>query len=85
MIIMFQTFWKTERRWMRLYLSSLWILDTALQAAISYHYYVYFVKSIANPSLLFSAQKYALPNVFHCGYLIFLKDQTGDRSPHRLR
>ncbi|OCB91616.1 hypothetical protein A7U60_g1115 [Sanghuangporus baumii] len=47
-----EKYWKTERRWLKVYMSLLWILDTVNQAFISNDTYVLFVKGIANPALL---------------------------------
>ncbi|OCB91620.1 hypothetical protein A7U60_g1119 [Sanghuangporus baumii] len=46
-----EIYWKTEQRWLKVYMTLLWTLDTGLQALLSYSFYVLFVKGIANPSL----------------------------------
>ncbi|KAL5478286.1 hypothetical protein ACEPAI_2470 [Sanghuangporus weigelae] len=52
-----EKYWNTEKRWFKVYMSTLWILDTVHQAIIASTVYVYLVKSIADPILLVHFQK----------------------------
>ncbi|OCB91622.1 hypothetical protein A7U60_g1121 [Sanghuangporus baumii] len=52
-----ETFWKTDQRWLKAYISSLWILETALQALIADNGYIYLVKGITDPTLWFRYQQ----------------------------
>ncbi|KAL5478288.1 hypothetical protein ACEPAI_2472 [Sanghuangporus weigelae] len=52
-----EKYWNTEKRWFKVYMATLWIMDTVHQALIASTVYVYLVKSIADPALLFPFQK----------------------------
>ncbi|OCB91624.1 hypothetical protein A7U60_g1123 [Sanghuangporus baumii] len=52
-----EKYWKTERRWLKLHMSLLWILDTVHQALLMNILYILFVKGIADPTLLYRFQE----------------------------
>ncbi|KAL5478287.1 hypothetical protein ACEPAI_2471 [Sanghuangporus weigelae] len=52
-----ENFWKTEKRWIKMYMTALWIVDTIHQVFISNTSYVCLVKGIADPAWLYRYQK----------------------------
>ncbi|OCB91615.1 hypothetical protein A7U60_g1114 [Sanghuangporus baumii] len=52
-----EKYWNTEKRWFKVYMSTLWIMDTVHQALIANATYVCFVKGIADPTSLVRFQK----------------------------
>jgi hypothetical protein len=47
-----QNFYKTDKLWLKLFVVSAWILDTAHSAIIIQTLYIYLVKNFANPLFL---------------------------------
>ncbi|OCB91626.1 hypothetical protein A7U60_g1125 [Sanghuangporus baumii] len=48
----FENYWKTDQRWLKLYILIIWMLDTAHQVLVIHYDYIYFVKGIMEPELL---------------------------------